>query len=216
MFELYAITDERMLAERGMDEVQAARECYEGGADVVQLRMKTADGGEMLRKAKEIEEIANGYSKFFIVNDRVDVAVLAGADGVHLGQTDIPVKEARRLCGDDMIVGVSVDTPEEAIRAVEDGADYIGVGSIFTTRTKPDAAQGLGLDAIMKVREAVGEVPIVAIGGINRGNVLDVIRAGADSAAVVSAIMAAPDIRDAAHELKTMILNDMRVRGVLG
>lgn len=209
MFELYAITDREMLGETS--EVEAARLCYEGGADVVQLRMKSADGGKMLELAKEIQAVANQYNKFFIVNDRIDVAMLASADGVHLGQSDIPVREARRLVGDEMIIGVSVHNVEEAVRAVEDGADYLGVGSVFTTSTKPDAEQGLGLDVIIDIKEAV-DVPVVAIGGINKGNILDVMHAGADGAAVVSAIMAKDDIKAAAHELKVMILNDRRNR----
>ena len=208
MFELYAITDRKMLGD--VSEVEAARLCFEGGADVVQLRMKDTDGGEMLEKAKAIQEIAQQYCKFFIVNDRLDIAVLAGADGVHLGQTDIPVQEARRLVGDEMIIGVSASTVEEAVKAVDDGADYIGVGSIFNTSTKPDADQGIGLDTLMDICQAV-DVPVVAIGGINKGNIRDVIRAGADGAAVVSAIMAKPDIKAAAHELKVMVLNETRV-----
>lgn len=207
MFELYAITDRKMLGK--VSEVEAARLCFEGGADVVQLRMKDTDGGEMLEKAKAIQEIAQQYCKFFIVNDRLDIAVLAGADGVHLGQTDIPVQEARRLVGDEMIIGVSASTVEEAVKAVDDGADYIGVGSIFNTSTKPDADQGIGLDTLMDICQAV-DVPVVAIGGINKGNIRDVIRAGADGAAVVSAIMAKPDIKAAAHELKVMVLNEKR------
>lgn len=209
MFELYAITDRKMLGETS--EVEAARLCYAGGADVVQLRAKDMDGGEMLALAKEMQAVANEYNKFFIVNDRLDVAILAGADGVHLGQSDIPVKEARRIAGDDMLIGVSVDNVEQAVKAVEDGADYLGVGSIFTTSTKPDAEQGIGLDAIYEIRQAV-DVPIVAIGGINKGNILDVIHVGADGAAVVSAIMAKEDIKAAAHELKVLILNDRRMR----
>ena len=207
MFELYAITDRKMLGD--VSEVEAARLCFEGGADVVQLRMKDTDGGEMLEKAKAIQEIAQQYCKFFIVNDRLDIAVLAGADGVHLGQTDIPVQEARRLVGDEMIIGVSASTVEEAVKAVDDGADYIGVGSIFNTSTKPDADQGIGLDTLMDICQAV-DVPVVAIGGINKGNIRDVIRAGADGVAVVSAIMAKPDIKAAAHELKVMVLNEKR------
>lgn len=211
MFELYAITDRSMLG--NMPETEAARLCYEGGADVVQLRMKDADGGEMLRLAKEMERIANEHSKFFIVNDRLDIAMLAHADGVHLGQSDIPLGDARRLVGDDMIIGISVDNAEQARAAVEGGADYVAVGSIFSTSTKPDAAQALGLDAVFEVKRAIGDaVPLVAIGGINRGNILDVVRAGADGVAVVSAIMAQSDIKKAAHELKTMILNDRRAR----
>ncbi len=209
MFELYAITDRKMLGKTS--EVEAARLCYEGGADVVQLRMKDADGGEMLELAKQMQAVADEYNKFFIVNDRIDVAILASADGVHLGQTDIPIKEARRLVGDDMIIGASVDNVEEAVKAVEDGADYLGVGAIFNTSTKPDAEQGIGLDAIYDIKKAV-DVPVVAIGGINRGNIVHVMRAGADGAAVVSAVMAQEDIRAAAHELKVLILNERRNR----
>lgn len=208
LMDLYAITDRAMLGKT--TEAEAARLCYEAGADVVQLRGKSMDGGLQLEQARLMQKEADRLNKIFIVDDRVDVAVLAHADGVHLGQTDIPVREARRLTGDDMIIGASVSTVEEARKAIEDGADYLGVGSIFTTKTKPDAKQALGLDIIYNIKKEVGDVPLVAIGGINRGNILDVIHAGADGACVVSAIMAAPDIGKAAHELKTMILNDRR------
>lgn len=203
MFELYAITDRDLLA--GRSEVEATEQAFAGGADVVQLRLKHTDGCEMLTLAKQMQKVADRYAKLFIVNDRVDVAVLAGADGVHLGQSDLPVKEARKLTGPDMLIGVSVTTPEQAVKAVADGADYVGVGSIFATKTKSDAKQCLGLDAVYRIKQVV-DVPVVAIGGINRGNIQDVMRAGADSAAVVSAIMGAPDIRVAAHELKDLIL----------
>ncbi len=113
-----------------------------------------------------------------------------------------------------MIIGISVENAEQARKAADGGADYVAVGSVFSTATKPDAAQALGLDAVFDVKREIGdEIPLVAIGGINRGNILDVLRAGADGAAVVSAIMAQPDIRGAAHELKTMILNDRRTCG---
>ncbi len=194
-----------MLRQRGKNEVEAGREAYAGGADVVQLRLKNTDGGEMLSVAKQMQKAADEYSKIFIVNDRVDVAVLAGADGVHLGQSDIPVKEARKLTGPDMIIGVSVDTPEEARQAVADGADYVAVGAIFPTATKKNAKQGVGLDSVFLIKQAV-KVPVVAIGGINRGNMTEVFRAGADSVAVVSAIMAQPDIRKATHDMKDIIL----------
>ena len=206
MFELYAITDRAMLGKT--TEVEAARLAYEGGADVVQLRLKDADAGEMLRVAKEIQEVACEMNKFFIVNDRVDVAVLANADGVHLGQKDIPVAEARKICGDEMIIGASVNNAQQARKAVDDGADYGAVGSVFVTSTKADAVQGVGLDAVYEVKQEVGdEVPVVAIGGINRGNLEHVMGAGADCIAVISAIMAQSDIRAASKELKTMVLN---------
>lgn len=203
MFDLYVITDSSL--SRGRSDTEVARLAYEGGADVVQLRMKNADGGEMLRRACEIREIADEMCRLFIVNDRVDVAMASGADGVHLGQSDIPVDVARALMGDDAIIGASVDCAEEAVKAEAAGADYVGVGAIFNTSTKPDAAQGIGLGPIFEIRNAV-DIPVVAIGGINRGNIQDVIRAGADSAAVVSAVVAQDDISAAAHELRDLIL----------
>ena len=203
MFDLYVVTDSDL--SRGRTDAETARLAYEGGADAVQLRMKHTDGGEMLAQAREIAAMAQEMGRFFFVNDRVDIAMASGADGVHLGQSDIPVGVARRLMGDDAIIGVSVQTVEQAVAAVEGGADYLGVGSIFRTSTKPDAVQALGLGAVFEIRQAV-DVPIVAIGGINRGNIQDVIRAGADAAAVVSAVVAQEDPRAAAHELRDLIL----------
>lgn len=203
MFDLYVVTDSDL--SRGRSDAEVARMAYEGGADAVQLRMKHTDGREMLAQAKLIADAARDMDRFFFVNDRVDIAMASGADGVHLGQSDMPVSEARRLMGDDAIIGASVQTVGQAVEAVEQGADYLGVGSIFITATKPDAAQGLGLGAIFEIRQAV-DAPVVAIGGINRGNIQDVIRAGADSAAVVSAVVAQEDPRAAAHELRDLIL----------
>ncbi len=203
MFDLYVVTDSDL--SRGRSDAEVARMAYEGGADAVQLRMKHTDGREMLAQARLIAGVADEMDRFFFVNDRVDIAMASGADGVHLGQSDMPVSEARRLMGDDAIIGASVQTVAQAIEAVEQGADYLGVGSIFITATKPDATQGLGLGAIFEIRQAV-DVPVVAIGGINRGNIQDVIRAGADSAAVVSAVVAQEDPRAAAHELRDLIL----------
>lgn len=203
MFDLYVVTDSEL--SRGRTDAEVARLAYEGGADAVQLRMKNADGGEMLAQAKLIARMAEEMDRFFFVDDRVDVAMAAGADGVHLGQSDIPVEDARRLMGDDAIIGVSVQTVEQARRAVEGGADYLGVGAVFRTSTKPDAVQGLGLGPVFEISQEV-DVPVVAIGGINRGNIQDVIRAGADSAAVVSAVVAQDDPRAAAHELRDLIL----------
>lgn len=203
MFDLYVVTDSDL--SRGRSDAEVARLAYEGGADVVQLRMKHADGAEMLEQARIIRGYADEMCKLFIVNDRVDVAMASGADGVHLGQTDLPLEDARRLMGDDAIIGVSVDNVAQAIAAEEGGADYIGVGAIFKTSTKPDAQQGVGLGAIFEARQAV-DIPVVAIGGINRGNIQDVIRAGADAAAVVSAVVAQEDVKAAAHELRDLIL----------
>ena len=203
MFDLYVVTDSDL--SKGRTDAEVARLAYEGGADAVQLRMKHSDGKEMLEQAMEIRKVADEFCKFFFVNDRVDIAMASGADGVHLGQSDIPLEVARDLMGETAIIGISVDNVDQAIAAAEGGADYIGIGSIFNTSTKPDAKQGVGLGAIYEIREAV-DIPIVAIGGINRGNIQDVVRAGADAAAVVSAVVAQDDIKAAAHELRDLIL----------
>ena len=203
MFDLYVVTDREL--SKGRSDAEVARMAYEGGADVVQLRMKNADGREMLEQANLIRRYADEMCKLFIVDDRVDIAMASGADGVHLGQSDMPLEAARRLMGDDAIIGISVDNVEEAIAAQEGGADYVGVGAVFQTSTKPDAQQGVGLGAVFEVRQAV-DIPVVAIGGINRGNIQDVIRAGADAAAVVSAVVAQDDVSAAAHELRDLIL----------
>ena len=203
MFDLYVVTDREL--SKGRSDAEVARLAYEGGADVVQLRMKNADGREMLEQANLIRGYADEMCKLFIVDDRVDIAMASGADGVHLGQSDMPLEAARKLMGDDAIIGISVDNVEEAIAAQEGGADYVGVGAVFQTSTKPDAQQGVGLGAVFEVRQAV-DIPVVAIGGINRGNIQDVIRAGADAVAVVSAVVAQDDVSAAAHELRDLIL----------
>ena len=203
MFDLYVVTDREL--SKGRSDAEVARMAYEGGADVVQLRMKNADGREMLEQANQIRRYADEMCKLFIVDDRVDIAMASGADGVHLGQSDMPLEAARKLMGDDAIIGISVDNVEEAVAAQEGGADYVGVGAVFQTSTKPDAQQGVGLGAVFEVRQAV-DIPVVAIGGINRGNIQDVIRAGADAAAVVSAVVAQDDVSAAAHELRDLIL----------
>ena len=203
MFDLYVVTDSDL--SKGRTDAEVARLAYEGGADAVQLRMKHSDGREMLEQALEIRKVADEYCRFCFVNDRVDIAMASGADGVHLGQSDIPLEVARDLMGETAIIGISVDNVEQAVAAAEGGADYIGIGAIFNTSTKPDAKQGVGLGAIYEIRQAV-DIPIVAIGGINRGNIQDVVRAGADAAAVVSAVVAQDDIRSAAHELRDLIL----------
>ncbi len=204
MIDLYVVTDYGL--SRGRTNPEIARMAYEGGAETVQLRMKDALGKEMLAQAKEIKEIADEMNKIFMVNDRVDIAMASGADGVHLGQEDMPLVDARKLIGDDAIIGISVTTVEQAVEAYENGADYVAPGAIFSTNTKKGGVQRLGLDLIVGIREALPDVPIVAIGGINLGNIRDVIRAGADSAAVVSAVVNQDDPRKAAHDLRDSIL----------
>jgi thiamine-phosphate pyrophosphorylase len=140
----------------------------------------------------------------FIVNDRLDVAITCGADGVHIGQDDMSVSTARQLAPPGFIIGVSVASVEDAIEAERDGADYLSLSPIFSTASKDDAGPGHGLDRLREIRRAVS-IPVIAIGGINRQNVRDVIEAGADGVAVISAAVASPDITTAVRELRDLV-----------
>ncbi len=203
MFELHVITDSEIAG--GLSHAEIAKLAYIGGADVVQLRMKHASYDEMMEQARIIKTYSEEYQKFFIVNDNVQVALDSEADGVHVGQDDMELLEARKILGDDAIIGVSVTTVEEALLAQENGADYLGVGSVFVTTSKDNAIQAVGLDAIYKISQAV-DIPVVGIGGINMGNIKDVIHAGAESTAIISAIVGAEDITKATHDMRDLIL----------
>jgi thiamine-phosphate pyrophosphorylase len=197
---LYVITDERL--GRGRSHLRIAEAAILGGADVLQLRDKEASSGRLYRAALELRKITREAKVPFIVNDRLDVALAADADGVHVGQEDLPASVARRILGPGKILGVSAETVEEAIRAEEDGADYLGVGPVFEARgTKADAGEPVGLELIAQIRRRC-RLPIVAIGGINAENARKVREAGADAVAVISAIVAADDIAQAARQLK--------------
>ena len=203
MFELYVVTDRK--ASGGRSESETAELAYAGGADAVQLRMKDSTPEEMLEQAMIIKNISDRYMRLFIVNNNVDIAILSDADGVHLGQSDMPMNKARELIGEDKLIGITVHNVDEAVKAEAEGADYVSIGSIFSTAVKADAVQNLGLDAVFLIKQAV-EIPVIAIGGINRGNIQDVIRAGADGVAVVSAAISQDDIPKAVHELRNLIL----------
>jgi thiamine-phosphate pyrophosphorylase len=197
---LYVITDERL--GRGRSHLRIAEAAILGGADVLQLRDKEASSGRLYRAALELRKITREAKVPFIVNDRLDVALAADADGVHVGQEDLPASVARRILGAGKILGVSAETVEEAIRAEEDGADYLGVGPVFEARgTKADAGEPVGLELVEQIRRRC-RLPIVAIGGINAENARKVREAGADAVAVISAIVAADDIAQAARQLK--------------
>jgi len=170
---------------------EEARAAVAGGARVVQVRIKGAPAGEILDAARRIVELSRDRA-LVIVNDRADLALLSGADGVHLGDEDLPVPEARRLLGPDRLVGRTCRTLEEARAAVREGADHVGFGPIFASRTKPLGIPVRGLDALREVSGALG-APVVAISGIDLSNVAEVARAGAACAAVVDAIFGAGD-----------------------
>jgi thiamine-phosphate pyrophosphorylase len=203
LWRLYVITDEK--ASRGRPHLQVAEAAILGGADVLQLRDKEASSGQLYRVALQLRKLTRDAKVPFIVNDRLDIALAADADGVHVGQADLPASVVREIMGPGKILGVSVDTVEEALLAEKDGADYLGVGPVFEARgTKPDAGEPLGVDRIVRIRRHC-RLPIVAIGGIDAGNARKVREAGADAAAVISAIVAADDIAHAARRLKRIL-----------
>ncbi len=190
----------------GYGHLDVARAALDGGADVLQLRDKNMGGRDLHRLAVGIRELVDESkgSCLFFVNDRVDVAVAARADGVHLGQEDMPASGARSLLEEDMIMGISATTVEEAERALADGADYLGVGPVFPTPTKRDAVAPIGIEGLMRIREAV-DLPIVAIGGIDAHNAERVFRAGADGIAVISAVTAEKDMLEAVRCLRSVV-----------
>lgn len=208
-FALYVITDATLPS--GRNHVEIARAALAGGADALQLRDKTAAAQNLCAAASEIQPMARKFGAVFVVNDRVDVALLTGSDGAHLGPEDLPVREARKLLSRPSILGFSAGTLEEAKKAARDGADYLGVGPVFPTGTKPDAGEAIGLDRLGAIARAVA-IPVVGIGGIDHENVAAVIAAGAAGAAVVSAVTRAPDMAVAARALKVRINEALRSR----
>ncbi|MBK8575103.1 MAG: thiamine phosphate synthase [Elusimicrobia bacterium] len=175
-----------------------------GGADVIQLRDKSLSARELFRLAKDLQAICDRTGTLFILNDRVDVALAADVDGVHVGQEDLPVRVVREMMGHKKLIGCSTHSTAQALAAVGDGADYISCGPLFATPTKPDYSP-VGLALVKEYRQLV-RTPFVAIGGIDATNVAQAIAAGADRVAVVRAIAGAPDVEKAARTMKDLIL----------
>lgn len=193
----YAIVDPYA----GHEPVQLAKLLLGGGAEVLQLRLKQASGREFLAKARQIASLCRGCGALFIVNDRADVALLAGADGVHLGQEDLPLEAARKLLGSSRLVGISTHSIQQAVEAERDGADYIGFGPLFAGGAR-NTATGQGLDLLRQVRASV-KLPIVAIGAITEERLPEVLAAGADAAAIISDVVTAPDVRAKVRSIVT-------------
>jgi len=185
---LYPIVDAGVLEGRGLDVVRFAQELRAAGVGLLQYRNKTGAPQEILLEAAAIREVFAGAECRLILNDRADLAVLAGWDGVHVGQTDLSPEDVRRVIGKDRWVGVSTHNDEQVRLAELSGANYVAVGPVFATGTKLDAEPVVGLDGVRRAR-ALTTKPIVAIGGITRGNARSVIEAGADSIAVISALL---------------------------
>jgi len=197
---LYAVTDSMWLNGRTLPQV--VEEALEGGATFMQIREKNMPYEELVKLAKEVKMVTDRYHVPYVVDDEVEIAKEIDADGVHIGQSDKALLEARKILGPDKIIGVSAQTVEQAVEAEKNGADYLGVGSIFTTSTKLDA-DDVSLETLRRICDAVS-IPVVAIGGINRDNILDLKGTNVDGVAVVSAIFAAKDIeKDTAELLKT-------------
>ena len=197
---LYAVTDRAWVGRQTLyEQVEAA---LKGGATCVQLREKELDDEAFLQEAISIGALCQRYSVPFFVNDNVDVAIRSHADGVHVGQEDMKVQDVRRRVGDGMMIGVSAHTVGEALEAVKNGADCLGAGAMFTTATKADA-EVLPMQTLRDICAAV-DVPVVAIGGISRDNILQLSGTGAAGAAIVSAIFGAKDIEATCRELRSL------------
>lgn len=201
-YDLYVITDEGL--GRGFSHAELARRAVAGGADVIQLRDKRLSGRDLVDVAVAIREITLEAGALFIVNDRLDVALAAGADGIHLGESDLPIGHARRIAPPGFIIGASVGSVAAAVRAATEGADYVALSPTFATGSKGDAGPGHGLAVLSAIRSAV-PLPLVAIGGITAANVDEVIAAGADGVAVISAVVGKDDVTIAARDLRTRI-----------
>lgn len=188
---LYLVTDSDILRDR--DFYNSIEEALKGGVTMLQLREKNASGKEFLEKALKLRELTKKYNVKFIINDRLDIAMLCDADGVHVGQSDIPANKVRELIGKEKIVGVSTRTVEEALTAKKSGADYLGVGAMFTTTTKLDA-KSVSIKKLKEIQE-VAKLPVVAIGGLSLSNIDKLKECKVDGYGVVSAILGAENIK---------------------
>ncbi|HCW03879.1 MAG TPA: thiamine phosphate synthase [Clostridium sp.] len=200
-YTLYLVTDRELMSTAKLED--AVEQAILGGCTLIQLREKKCSSLEFYDIAKGIKKITDKYELPLIINDRIDIALAVDAAGVHIGQQDLPVAIARKLIGEDKILGVSVSNLEEAVKAYKDGADYLGVGAMFTTNTKSDASLTT-MEELKQIRKNVS-LPIVVIGGINKATIDKFKGIDIDGFAVVSAIISQPDIRAAAEELITKI-----------
>lgn len=201
---IYPITD-RLLS--GASHADQVRELALGGAALAQIREKHLSPREFFNEAEAAIRAAHESGVRIILNDRVDFALILSADGVHLGQDDLPPDRARMILGDRAIIGFSTHSVEQAIDAIKLPVDYIAIGPIFSTKTKPDHAEAVGIEGLRRVRAAVGSFPIVAIGGVDRKNLVDVLNAGADSAAIIS------DIFNRPQEIAASLSELLRIAG---
>jgi thiamine-phosphate pyrophosphorylase len=206
-YSLYLVTDRGL--SRGRSNLEVIMAAVRGGATLVQLREKKADTKEFYQEGLKIRDYLREQDIPLIINDRIDIVLALQADGVHLGQDDMPVDIARRILGSDKIIGASVFTADEARAAEMMSADYLGLSPIFVSGTKPELVKQIGLEGIAPIKKSV-HIPVVGIGSVNQTNAYEAIKAGLDGVAVVSAICAKEDPRAAAEAIKTEV---MRAKG---
>ena len=203
---LYVVTDRSWLGEKTL--AQQTEEALRGGVTFVQIREKQLDRQHFLEEAEELKTLCARYKVPFVINDDVDLALQVGADGVHVGQSDMEAGDVRKKLGPDKIIGVSARTVEQALLAEKHGADYLGVGAVFPTSSKKDASE-VSFQTLKEICEAV-DIPVIAIGGITKENVAELAGSGICGVAVISAIFAQPDVRKAAAELKTAVKENLK------
>lgn len=199
---LYLVTDRSLSLGRPLEYV--VEEAVKGGVTIVQLREKEASSREFYELAVSLKSVLTHYNVPLIINDRLDIALACDADGLHIGQNDLPYSVARKLLGKDKIIGLSVENIDDAVQANLLDVDYIGISPVFSTPTKTDTASEIGIEGVRQITR-LSDHPSVGIGGINAGNAADIIKAGTNGVSVVSAIMSAPDPREAARQLKEII-----------
>ncbi len=208
-YTLYLVTDRQLMSCDSLTE--AVEQAILGGCTMIQLREKELSSLEFYNQAVAVKQVTDKYHIPLIINDRIDIAMAVQATGVHIGQHDLPAAAVRKVIGENMLLGVSASSIAEAIQAQQDGADYLGVGAMFPTGTKTDA-ESVSMEELQKIRTAVS-LPIVVIGGINKGNAGRFKPMGIDGLAVVSAIIAQSDIKAAAAELKDLFCGKEKKHG---
>lgn len=208
-YTLYLVTDRQLMSCDSLTE--AVEQAILGGCTMIQLREKELSSLEFYNQAVAVKQVTDKYHIPLIINDRIDIAMAVQATGVHIGQHDLPAAAVRKVIGENMLLGVSASSIAEAIQAQQDGADYLGVGAMFPTGTKTDA-DSVSMEELQKIRAAVS-LPIVVIGGINKGNAGRLKPMGIDGLAVVSAIIAQSDIKAAAAELKDLFCGKEKKNG---
>lgn len=200
-YSLYLVTDRSFLGNKSLKE--AVGEAIEGGVTFIQIREKDISTRAFYKIAADVKEVTDYYKVPLVINDRIDIAQAIDADGVHLGQSDMPIQIARKILGKNKIIGISVENVYEAKEAEGNGADYVGVGTVFYTGTKKDINKPIGLEGLTEVCGSI-KIPKVAIGGINKNNFKDILKAGVDGAAIISAILGEKDIKEASKLLKKL------------